>query len=147
MANIEQIMAAIAGQIAEELADPSDPLIENLQTVGMLVFNPTPPAIDVYPGEPFMEPSAMGGRMLLFFTVRARVSTADNAGGQSLLLSMMDPSSTTSVAEAIASDRTLGGTVGKCWVSEGPSSYGVFPNLEGNTGSLLGCTWRVGVIP
>ena len=60
---------------------------------------------------------------------------------------MMDPASSTSMARAISEERTLGGVVGKVWVSEGPSAYGVFPDAAGNTGALFGCTWRVGVQP
>lgn len=140
-------MDALATQIMSQLSGTANPLIENLQVDGRLIPSPTPPAIDVYPADPFQEPFTFGrGNNLLFLTVRARVTTVDNEGGQDLLLSMMDPSATTSVAKAITYDKTLGGTVGKVSVIEGPSSYGVFQDAGGQ-GALLGCTWRVQVTP
>lgn len=135
-------MDALASQIATQLADD----IENLQAYGRLLPSPTPPAIDVYPADPFQEPLAMGkGNNIVLLTVRARVGTADNEGGQDLLLSMMDPEADTSVAQAIEYDRTFGGKVGKANVSAGPSAFGVFSDAGGQ-GSLLGCTWTVRVI-
>src|SRR6188472_507073 len=102
-------MDALASQIETELG----PLIENLQVEGLLVPSPTPPSIDIYPGDPFQELLTFGLSDELFFTVRARVHTADNEAGQKLLLSMMDPSAATSIAQSIHGDRTLGGKVGQ----------------------------------
>ena len=53
----------------------------------------------------------MGEVNEVFILVRARVNTPDHEGAQDLLLSMMDPSATTSVSKAINSNRTLGGVV------------------------------------
>ena len=133
-------MDALASQITSELSSA----IPYLQVDGRLIPSPTPPSIDVYPADPFQEQASFRpGDKTYFFTVRARVSTADSEGGQDLLLSMMDPDATTSVAKAIESDRDLGGVVGNLKV-EGPSGFGVFvdANREGN---LLGCTWTVTV--
>ena len=135
-------MDALASQIATRLV-----AIEDLQVDGRFIPNPTPPAIDVYPADPFQQPLAMGkGNNQFSLTVRARVGTADSEGGQDLLLSMMDPQAAPSVAQAIMFSRTLGGVVGKVNVSAGPSAFGVFGDAGGQ-GSLLGCTWTVQVIP
>ena len=142
-------MDALAAQLQSQLCSSgtADPLIEQLQVDGRLVFNPTPPAIDIYPSDPFQEGLTFGtGNNELFFTVRARVSTAEHEGGQDLLLSMMDPEATTSVLQAIVSNRTLSNTVERVAGVEGPSAFGVFSDA-GGTGNLLGCTWRVRVIP
>jgi hypothetical protein len=139
-----EIMVALADQIRGNLAGTADPAIEGLQVEPLLVFNPTPPSIDVYPADPFQEPIAFGkGNNNMRFTVRARVSTAEHQGGQKLLLSMMDPRSETSVALAILEDRTLNGKVDHVHV-EGPSNYGIFAEEGGN---LLGCTWTAVVTP
>lgn len=137
-------MDALAGQIEDELG----PLIENLQVDGRMIPNPTPPAIDVYPSDPFQELLTFAPVNEMFFTVRARVHTADNEAGQDLLLSMMDPLAATSVTAAIRSDRKLGSTVGQATVIEGPSAFGLFNDLTDPTAqrSWLGCTWRVRVM-
>lgn len=147
MATVAAIMDALASQIESELCGTASPRIPELQVDGQLIPSPTPPAVDVYPGDPFQEQTAMGrGNNVLFFTVRVRVSTAENAGGQALLLSMMDPEANTSMAQAILSNRTLGGVVERVANVEGPSAYGVFLD-SGGDGRLLGCTWRVQVFP
>jgi hypothetical protein len=148
MATVAAIMDALATQIEDEIGGDgtANPVISRLQVDGRMVFNPTPPAIDVYPADPFQDALAFGkGNNELFLTVRARVTTADHEAGQDLLLSMMDPEATTSVAQAILSDRTLGNTVERVNVSAGPTAFGVFPVPAGE--NLLGCTWTVRVIP
>ena len=72
-----------------------------VQVVGRRNFNPTPPSIDIYPGDPFRDVLSAGfnepgGELLL--TVRARVSTVDNIGGQELLLRLMDDEDAIGVA-------------------------------------------------
>ena len=147
MAQLTEIMDALAAQIQNQLCSgTADPLIENLQVHGRMNPNPSPPAVDVYPADPFQEPFTFGGgNNIMFFTVRARVSVADQDAGQDLLLSLMDPKEETSMIQAILSDRTLGGKAAKASVVAGPSAYGVFVNPAGEPGSLLGCTWTVQV--
>ncbi len=142
---LTEIMQALAGQIENTLGGTADPqVIEGLSVYPLLELNPTPPAIDIYPDTPFQEAVGFGpGNNSMNFTVRARVNTPDNDGAQELLLTMMDPGSTESVALAILSDETLGGTVGQVAV-EGPSDYGVFVEPSGN-GAYLSCTWRAKV--
>ncbi len=142
-----QIMQALAGQLEDNLGGTASPqTIEGLSVYPLLEVNPTPPAIDIYPDTPFQEAEAFGpANNSLNFTVRARVNTPDNDGAQELLLSMMDPRATESVALAILSDTTLGGTVEYVAV-EGPSDYGVFVEPSG-AGAFLSCTWRAKVLP
>ncbi len=142
-----QIMQALAGQLEDELGGTASPqTIEGLSVYPLLEVNPTPPAIDIYPDTPFQEPEAFGpANNSLNFTVRARVNTPDNEGAQELLLSMMDPRANESVALAILSDTTLGGTVEYVTV-EGPSDYGIFVEASG-AGAFLSCTWRAKVLP
>lgn len=148
MTAVIDIMDAIALQIDTALgsAGTADPLIENLQVVGRLQSEPTPPCIDMYPANPFQEGLAFGKTNNdLRFAIRARVLTADREAGQELLLNMMDPSATTSLAKAIANDRTLGNKVSSLSV-EGPSGFGVYRDSSG-AGNLLGATWTVRIFP
>ena len=65
--------------------------------------NPTPPALDIYPGAPFQTGAGFGvGQSQVWFTIRARVSTADQESAMRLLLRMMDPNDPASVEAAIA---------------------------------------------
>jgi hypothetical protein len=144
---LDAIMQALSDQIQASLCGTATPpLIEDLQTTGFMNIDPTPPSIDVYPGDPSQDALTFGTQNNEFsFVVRARVTTADHEAGQKLLLSMMDPGSTTSVARAIKSDKTLGSKVSALSVA-GPSGFGIFNDRNGE-GSYLGCTWTVRVMP
>jgi hypothetical protein len=86
-------------------------------------LNPTPPSIDVYPGDPFVDDAGAGFTDLdgsVYFTVRARVSTADSYAGQELLLAFMDSGGPLSVQAALAADDTLNGLASQV-VVEGPT--------------------------
>jgi hypothetical protein len=142
--SVALMMTALADQIQEELCGTANPVIEGLQVEDRLHPNPTPPAIDIYPSTPFSEVVAYGARRQYWFTVRARVSTADNEGGQDMLLAMMDADEAESVETAIRSVKTYAGA--QLGDVEGPTEFGVFLDVGGN-GNLLGCTWRVALIP
>jgi hypothetical protein len=88
----------------------------------------------VYPGDPFQLGAGFGvGANLVFFTVRARVSKADQ-DGQKLLLRLLDPTDPASVEAAImAADA---GAIG----NEGSVS-----GFRDDTDGLLSCEWRVEV--
>jgi hypothetical protein len=131
------VQTALADQIRDELAD------DTIQVANMLVWNPTPPAIDIYPAETFQAQERFGiGNDTVFLSVRARVNTPDHDGAQELLLSLMDPKAATSLQQAILADDTLGGAVSQAMVEDGPSNYGIFPD-PGGQGAYLGCTWTV----
>ncbi len=134
------MQTALADQIRTVIADPS------VQVAPMLVWNPTPPCIDIYPSETFQEQESFGkGNTVIYLDVRARVNTPDHDGAQELLLSLMDPEGDTSVQQAILSDDTLDNIVESVTTSAGPSNYGIFPDPSGQ-GAFLGCTWTVRVI-
>jgi hypothetical protein len=151
VATLPEIMLALADQIAFALTGGTTspgtaaPGLADLAVNPMLVWNPTPPALDVYPADPFQESIAYGrGNSDMNFVIRARVNTPDVEGAQELLLSLMEPVGVTSVAAAVNADRTLGGVVETTLVT-GPSDYGFFVDPGG--GALLGCTWKATVTP
>jgi len=112
--------------------------IPGLQVYGWLNTNPTPPSLDVYPGDPFQDGAGFGVQSKqVFFTVRGRVSTADQEAGQKLLLRMLDVDDPASVEQAVS---TVGAVVG-----EGVSGFREYLEDAENGGRLLGCEWRVSV--
>lgn len=138
-------MQKLADQIEGVIGGTSSPVVENLQVAPLLMWNPSPPVIDMYPGDPFQEQIGMSaGNRALYLTVRARVDTPDREGAQELLLAMMDPQGSASVEQAILSDTTLGGAVSDMAV-DGPTNFGAFDD-PGGGGRHLGCTWQVQVL-
>ena len=123
----------------EAIADALQPIateIPGLQIYPYLNSNPTPPSLDVYPGDPFQTGAGFGvGESQLYFTIRGRVSTADQEAGQKLLLRMLDPSDAASVEAAIADISTV--------VPEGVSGFREYLEDTAANGRLLGCEWRV----
>lgn len=123
-------------------------LIPNLQVVAGMNVNPTPPSIDIFEAEDFVNNFSYGvGNVEMHFIVRARVHTADSTGGQDLLRTMMDPRATTSVALAIFGNDSLGGVVERVYVTE-QSGLALFPYpADPENRSLIGATWTVRVLP
>ena len=120
-----------------------------VQVVGRRNFNPTPPSIDIYPGDPFRETPGIagfaetGGELLL--TVRARVSTVDNIAGQDLLLRLMDDEDAISVASTLMEDQTLNGLASSVFV-EANTGYVQYVDAGQEGAAYLGCEWRVRVL-
>ena len=119
-----------------------------VQVVGRRNFNPTPPSIDIYPGDPFRDTTTAGftetgGELLL--TVRARVSTVDNIGGQELLLRLMDDEDAIGVASTLMEDQTLNGLASSVYV-EGNTGYVQYIDAGQEGAAYLGCEWRVRVL-
>lgn len=149
MSSLVDIMA----ELAQTLQDAFDAIDLGggitIQVAGRLNLNPSAPSIDIYPGDPFDDPSSRGFGQTggtLIFTVRARVSTADSEGGQDFLLSLMDDESDLSVAATLEADQTLAGMASSVKV-EGPSGYQQYADPGAKSGSnLLGCTWKVSVL-
>ncbi len=139
--------------LRDVLLDTVGPAVTDVevQVTGRRNFNPTVPSIDIYPGDPFRDKltSTAGfsddqGDLIL--TVRARVSTVDNQGGQDLLLRLMDDHDDIGVAGTLEEDQTLNGLASSVSV-EGNSGY--LSYIEGGSESgaaLLGCEWRVRVL-
>jgi hypothetical protein len=146
-ATLNDVTAAIAAQLVDELA----PVVYGIQIEPKLVANPTPPCLDVYPGDPFLERSSFGprGSTEAIFTVRARVVTADQEDGQGLLLELLDPHGPASIWTALEADATLAGTVDDSAV-EAVSGFIPYESAGGAgasyTGTLLGAEWRLRVV-
>jgi hypothetical protein len=120
----------------EAIATALEPIsaeIPDLQVYAYWNNNPTPPSLDVYPGDPSQTGAGYGaGQSQVFFTIRGRVATGDSLGQQQLLLRMMDPNDAASVEAAVQDIVTV--------VPEGVSGYREY--LETGT-PFLGCEWRV----
>jgi hypothetical protein len=128
---VAETMQEIAGALALLEGE-----IEGLQVVAFLNVNPTPPSLDVYPGDPFQTGAGFGvGESQAFFTVRARVSTADSEAGQQLLLRLLDPDDPASVEAALEDVAVV--------VPEGVSGFREYLEESASNGRLLGCEWRV----
>jgi len=147
-APLGQLLDEIAAKIAAAAAGADLTEVGELQVTSRRNFNPTPPSIDVYPGDPFRDGTdgtaafnEVGGSLLL--TVRARVNTADNIAGQDFLLRLMDDEDDISIAAALMDDQTLNGLASSVNV-EGNSGY--LRYIEGSDESFLGCEWRVRVL-
>jgi len=139
MSDAPTIMRAIADLLLDALSD-----IEDLQVEPSMMWNPTPPAIDMYPADPFFADIAYGQVSELSFVIRARVNTPDREGAQELLLSLMDPGSDTAVRTALFADQQIGNTVQNSYCGP-PSEWGFFTDPGGS--ALLGCTWLLTVQP
>jgi hypothetical protein len=139
-------------EIIEALAGALEPLrtdIPDLQIFPYWLASATPPTIDVYPGDPFQDGLGFGnGGAELFFTVRARVTTADSVAGQQLLYQMLEPDA--GVGAALTADQTLGGVVDSLAIGDegAPGVSGLREYVEdvAVNGRLLGCEWRVRVL-
>jgi hypothetical protein len=127
----------------EAIAAALQPLtgeIPELQIYPYYNSNPTPPSIDVYPGDPFQQATGFGvGNSRVWFTVRARVSIADPVAGNQLLLRLLDPNDTVSVEAALAEAETA-------VIDAIEGSVSGFRRYADDAGDgLLGCEWRAGV--
>jgi hypothetical protein len=139
---MDEMAATLRAVVGPAVADTE------VQVTGRLNPNPTPPSIDIYPGDPFRDtPTAafgdIGGELL--FTVRARVTTVDNIAGQNLLLRLMDDQDEISVAGTLMDDQTLNGHASSVFV-EGNTGYTRYLDGGAESGGLLGCEWRVRVL-
>lgn len=143
MATLAQLMDELAAQFRDTLSGVTD---LDVQVEGRMVLAPTPPSIDIYPGDPSDDQDfaafgdLVGGEVLV---VRARVSTADADAGQNLLLGLMDDEDDLSLLNAIT-DPTLNGLAASMHF-RGRSGFREFPDLSGE-GSLLGCLWDLVVV-
>ena len=135
---------ALAEQIDEQLCGRPTRSSRTFRSRTGPLPQPHPAGDRHLPRHPFTEVIGYGSRHQYWFTVRASVSTADNEGGQDMLLAMMDNDEDESVETAIRSTKTYAGA--QLGDVEGPTEFGVFMDAGGK-GDLLGCTWRVALIP
>lgn len=141
----DEMAATLANVVAAEFPDL------NFQTSGLRIFACSPPTLDMFPGDPFREDDDtasfgdVGGAELI--TVRARVTIADVAAGQRLLLRLMDDYDDISVAAALMDDQTLNGFASSVAV-DGNTGHQLWGGTEGGDdgGPVLGTAWRVRVM-
>lgn len=131
-----QLMEEMADQIRDAVSSVTD---VDVQVEPRMVLNPTPPTIDIYPGDSARDQFSAafddidGG---YFFTVRARVNTADTEAGQDLLLAFMDDTNDLCLAQALYDDKTLNGYASSVDVRD-VSGYRLFEHPSGE-GAYLG---------
>lgn len=118
----------MADQIRDALDDVTD---VDVQVEPRMVSAPTPPTIDMHPGDLSRGTEAMSfglnGEHL--FTVRARVDENDADANQDLLLAFMDDINPLSVAMALLDDPTLGGLATDLDVVD-PTGFVIYPYGE-----------------
>jgi hypothetical protein len=111
--------------------------IPELQVYGYWNRNPTPPSIDIYPADPFQEGAGYGvGDKRVAWTVRARVSVADQEAGTRLLLRLLDTNDPASVEAALAAEDVA--VIGNDGAVSGFRTYSDVSDAD-----LLGTEWRV----
>lgn len=137
-------------EVVEAMIEALEPLtdeVDGLQLSPFMLANPTPPAVDVYPGTPFQTSSGFGDDAEVFFTVRARTTTADHVAGQRSLYRLLDKNDAASVQMALEADQTLGGVVQSlAVVDESVTGFTEYLDDAPTASRLIGCEWRVGVI-
>lgn len=148
MASKVAILEAMADQIRDVLTDVD----WDFQVEPKMVLAPTPPAIDMYPGDPasaeefasFADSFADMAAGFVF-NVRARIAPTDHEAGQEVLLELSDPASDLSLVQALYDDPTLGGIASDLnLMSE--SGFSVFQDIDPSK-VFLGVLWRFLVIP
>ena len=144
-ATMAEIMGEMADQIRAAVVAVTD---VDVQVEPRMVLNPTPPTIDIYPGDDARDPSSAGFDDVAggyFFTVRARVSTADADAGQDLLLAFMDDTDDLCLAVALLDEPTLNGYASSLDVRS-VTGYRLFEHPSGE-GAYLGFQFTTLVLP
>lgn len=83
--------------------------IGSLQVSAYVLANPTPPGVQIYPGEVRFDLAMDRGLDELDFVVQAFIAHTGDQGNQSFLDELRDPVGSRSMKAAIESDLTLGG--------------------------------------
>jgi hypothetical protein len=137
------VLDAIVDIIEDALTDVHDAL--GIQVYPRRVINPTPPAIDMYPGDPttYIGSSGFGDRGGDVFVLRARVNAADQLSGQDLLISLMDEEDL-DLAGALEDDQTVNGLATSIMV-EGPFGHTLYQDTQSNV-PLVGIEWRMTIL-
>lgn len=133
-------------QIAEQIRDGIGTEVFGIQVETGYVFNPTPPCIDIFPGDPARDSQSAAFHDedgpydgAYVFTVRTRIGTADETEAQRLLLQFMDDESDLCIAAAIYADPTLNGHAGGIDIRD-VTGFRAYPSKEGD---LLGFQFSV----
>lgn len=139
-------MEAIWEALADQLRDAYSSITDlDVQVEPGMIYNATPPSVDVWPGTPGRDEQSAafddinGGYN---FVVRVRVS-GDEYAQQRLLIQFMDDTNDLCVAEALMEDPTLNGLAASLYVGT-PTGWQLYPDLTPIP--LLGVQWPVLVI-
>jgi hypothetical protein len=113
-----------------------------IQVSAYALANPTPPTIQVLPGEVVYDRAMHRGLDDLTFLVQALVQYGSDIGSQKRLDELLDPTGPKSLKTAVESDSTLGGIVSDVSVTNA-TGYRV---AQGANGPILLCEWSVQVM-
>jgi hypothetical protein len=125
-------------------------LAENLRQLGndtgiqispYALSSPTPPAIQILPGEILYDQAFRRGLDVLTLLIQAFVSFTSDIGSQTRLDELLDPTGAHSLKTAVESDSTLGNLVADVSVTNA-TGYRV---AQGANGPILLCEWSVQV--
>ena len=149
MSSLREILEAAADQIRDTMEADAD---WDIQVEPTMVLNPTPPAIDMYPGDP-STPSGIGGHGAAYedindgfsLNIRARVSPNDNIANQDVLFDLLDPESDISLVQTLYDDPSLGGYAADINLTQ-TSGFVLVPKIDGS-GVHIGVIWTFLVIP
>ena len=138
-----ELLDAMADQIRTAVVAVTDVAV---QVEPRMVNAPTPPTVDMYPGDVSRgtEAAAFGSRGEFLFTVRARVAMNDAEAQQDLLLAFMDDVNPLSLALALEDDPTLGGLATDVDCVD-PTGYVTYPSWTAGE-TLLGFQFTCRVI-
>ena len=130
-------LADLLNEVAEAL-EPLAAEVDDLTVYPYWADEPSPPALDVYPGTPFQAGAGFGaGNNQVFLTVRARVAMADPGAAQATLVRLLDPDDPASVEVALSA------VDGMAIAEGGVSGFTVYADDAPVQERLLGCEWRV----
>ena|SRR5215471_11031961 len=127
--------------VIDEIVGALQPVVTEIPSLQVYPYwndNPSPPAIDIYPGDPFQDGAGFGSlNVEAFFTVRARVSIGDARAATELLLRLLDPADAASVRTAI--ENANAGAI-----AEGsPGGFRQYADDVPGAGRMIGCEWRI----
>jgi len=130
-------LAAIRAGIARNLS-----AIPDVQVSAYLLANPTPPLLQVVPGEIEWDLAYARGLDKIMLKVQAFVALTEDIGSQVTLDKYLNGSGPLSVKAAVESDETLGGIVGTCQVT----NTGAVQLYTGGQTPQLFVEWEVEVL-
>jgi len=126
MATITQIREGLAANLAA---------LNGFQVSAYTLSNPTPPAIQVLPGEITYDLAMHRGLDEVVMLVQAFVALSSDIGSQKRLDELLDPTGADSLKTAVESDKTLGGLVGSVHVTDATG----YRTAQGANGPILLC--------
>lgn len=145
-------LVAILDEMGNQIRSVMDDADWAIQVEPRMVLSPTPPSIDIWPGDPARdeETGGMGAGIEdathgYFVNVRARVAPTDHEAGQEVLLALKDDADELNLVQALYDDATLNGYASDVsLVSE--SGFTLFTDVDPSK-VYIGVLWRFLVIP